>query len=279
MGESTTFRKTLEAYAYRYHINHPFDRLLQSGRASKEMLQLWAANRYYYQDTIPRKDAAIIAKCPRSDVRAIWCAHIITHDVDNALGEWLQLTRALDLVDEDVIAGKWLLPATRFACDAYYNFCRDASWQDGICSSMTHLFAGNIHQMRIANWPSRYPWLPADAFAYFTKRSQTLPSEIDATLTLLSKHYCSDAKQLEHAVNILKFKQDVLWSMMDALWHYFYASECRIPTQPSTTKGSAIVRVLGSGAGGGCHSGIATTSSTTVQDMDAFLNARSAPLP
>tara|TARA_B110000046_G_scaffold130449_1_gene136990 strand:- start:1261 stop:2793 length:1533 start_codon:yes stop_codon:yes gene_type:complete len=247
------FRDALKQYAYRYHIHHPFDKLLQSGRASKEMLQMWAANRYYYQDTIPRKDAAIIAKCPDSQVRGTWCKHIQTHDVDNALGEWLYLTRALGLVDIDVIQGRYLLPATRFACDAYFNFCRDASWQDGICSSMTHLFAGDIHTMRIQGWPEKYPWLPSSAFTYFHNRVRTLPGEIDSTLQLLSDHFMATPERMQRAVDVLKFKQDVLWSMMDTLWHYFYAEHARMPVCPVPTDSqrSPVVRVLGSGAGGG----------------------------
>jgi len=258
-----SFREALSAFAFRYHVHHPFDKLLQSGRASKEMLRAWAANRYYYQDTIPRKDAMIIARCPDSAVRGEWCKHVITHDVDNALGEWLLLTRSLGLDDEDVRGGALLLPATKFACDAYYNFCRDAPWQDGICSSMTHLFAGDIHRMRIANWPQRYPWLPPEAFTYFTNRTQTLPGEIESTLHLLAGYYTESEERMQRAVATLKFKQDVLWCMMDALWHHFFAKECRIPTSsPSDASCSSlplsphpsslpIVRVLGSGAGGG----------------------------
>ena len=250
-----SFREALSAFAFRYHVNHPFDKLLQSGRASKEMLRAWAANRYYYQDTIPRKDAMIIARCPDSAVRGEWCKHVITHDVDNALGEWLLLTRSLGLEDEDVKKGTLLLPATKFACDAYYNFCRDSPWQDGICSSMTHLFAGDIHRMRIANWPQRYPWLPAEAFTYFTNRTQTLPGEIESTLRLLAGYYTESQERMQRAVAVLKFKQDVLWCMMDALWHHFFAVECRIPSSPSPSSSSPpllpLVRVLGSGAGGG----------------------------
>ena len=167
MANVEKFRDEMMGLAYRYHVHHPFDKLLQSGHASRDMLRLWAANRYYYQDTIPRKDAAIIANCPVSHMRAMWCEHIKTHDVDGALSEWLLLTDALDLDREEVKTGKFLLPGTRFACDAYLQFCRDATWQEGMCASMTHLFAGDIHRKRIANWPERYPWLLPSAFVYY----------------------------------------------------------------------------------------------------------------
>ena len=247
------FRDELKTLAYRYHVHHPFDKLLQSGMASREMLRMWASNRFYYQDTIPRKDAAILSKCPDSEIRRAWIPHIVTHDVDGALSEWLMLTRSLGLTDAEVTAGVHLLPATRFACDAYYHFCKDASWQDGMCASMTHLFAGDIHQKRIAHWPDRYPWLPSEAFVYFRNRTQTLPSEVDTTLRLLAQHYASVPNGLDRAKEILRFKQNVLWCMMDALWTHFFSKECRIPRGPrAEDAGSgAVLRILGSAAGGG----------------------------
>ena len=43
--------------ATRYHNLHPFHRLLHGGKLNKGQVQAWALNRYYYQSTIPIKDA------------------------------------------------------------------------------------------------------------------------------------------------------------------------------------------------------------------------------
>lgn len=245
-------RHALKTLQYRYHSHHPFDKLLQSGMASRDMLAMWAANRYYYQDTIPRKDAAIIAHCRDSSVRAAWLRHIQVHDVDGALSEWLQLTRALGMDDEDVKSGRWLLAGTRFACDAYYHFCRDNTWQDGACASMTHLFAGDMHTRRVNNWPTLYPWLPDTAFEYFRKRMSTLPGEIDCSLQLVAEHFTATPERLARAKEIVTFKQDVLWAMMDALWMHFFCSACHIPRNPVARQSDApLIRMLGTGAGGG----------------------------
>ena len=241
--------------SYRYHVHHPFDKILQSGKASKEMLQVWAANRFYYQNTIPRKDAAILANCEDSGMRGMWCGHILTHDVNGALTEWLLLTDSLDLDREDVKKGTYLLPGTKFACDAYLHFCKEMSWQDGMCSSMTHLFAGDIHKMRLQNWPTLYPWLPEDAFRYFRQRDNTLPDEVESTLHVLADYYTVSEDRMKRAKEILSFKQDILWTMMDTLWGHFMSKECRMRTSPPGIKGSDqkqhIFRILGSGAGGG----------------------------
>ena len=249
------FREELMTLSYRYHVHHPFDKLLQSGRASKEMLQVWAANRFYYQDTIPRKDAAIIANCDDSSMRGMWCNHILTHDVNGALTEWLLLTDSLDLERKEVMNGTYLLPGTKFACDAYLHFCKEMSWQDGMCSSMTHLFAGDIHKMRIRNWPTLYPWLPEDAFRYFRQRDTTLPDEVDTTLQVLSEYYTQSEDRMKRAKHILSFKQDILWTMMDTLWHYFMSKSCRMSASPPLIRvpdhKETVLRILGSGAGGG----------------------------
>ena len=48
--------------ATRYHNLHPFHRLLHGGKLDKGQVQAWALNRYYYQSTIPLKDAMVISR-------------------------------------------------------------------------------------------------------------------------------------------------------------------------------------------------------------------------
>ena len=43
----------------RYHHQHPFHKLMHEGKLTRGQLQAWAFNRYYYQKTIPIKDALI----------------------------------------------------------------------------------------------------------------------------------------------------------------------------------------------------------------------------
>ena len=48
--------------ATRYHNLHPFHRLLHGGKLNKGQVQAWALNRYFYQSTIPLKDAMVISR-------------------------------------------------------------------------------------------------------------------------------------------------------------------------------------------------------------------------
>ena len=66
--------------AERYHILHPFHRLLHDGGATKGQVQAWALNRYYYQSRIPAKDATLLARLPTADLRREWRSRLVDHD-------------------------------------------------------------------------------------------------------------------------------------------------------------------------------------------------------
>ena len=69
-----------EVGAKSYHDRHPFHIRMNAGELSKDEIQLWVANRFYYQKNIPLKDAAILANCPLREVRQEWIKRIVNHD-------------------------------------------------------------------------------------------------------------------------------------------------------------------------------------------------------
>ena len=68
------FEHALRAKGAYYHIHHPYHIAMHNGEASREQIQGWVANRFYYQTTIPLKDAAIMANCPDPHTRRKWCS-------------------------------------------------------------------------------------------------------------------------------------------------------------------------------------------------------------
>ena len=77
---SDEFIARLRAQGARYHNLHPFHVRMDAGELTREELQRWVANRFYYQKCIPLKDAAIMANCPEVEVRRKWVQRIIDHD-------------------------------------------------------------------------------------------------------------------------------------------------------------------------------------------------------
>ncbi|PCJ93539.1 MAG: pyrroloquinoline quinone biosynthesis protein C [Porticoccaceae bacterium] len=215
------FEQQLRAKEDLYHIHHPFHILMHSGKLNQKQVQGWVANRFYYQTAIPIKDAAIMANCPERDVRKHWVQRILDHDghEDDAGGieAWLQLGEAVGLTREELWSEEHVLPGVRFAIDAYVNFARRVPWQEAASSSLTEMFAPKIHQHRLDNWPDLYPWIEEKGYRYFRKRLTEARRDVEHGLAITLDYYKTRADQ-ERALDILQFKLDILWTMLDAMW-------------------------------------------------------------
>ena len=204
-----------------YHIHHEFHVRMDAGQLDRDAIQGWVANRYYYQISIPRKDGAILANCPDREVRRQWIQCLLDHDGrgddPGGIEAWLQLGEAVGLEREDLESERRVLPGVRFAVDAYVNFARRATWQEAISSSLTELFAPTIHQRRLDNWPTHYSWIRPEGYDYFRKRLGEARRDVQHGLQV-TLDFFETRPQQQRALEILKFKLDVLWAMLDAMW-------------------------------------------------------------
>ena len=214
------FEAQLRTQGRAYHIHHPFNLLLNSGAATVEQIRGWVANRFYYQISIPIKDAAILANCPDRAVRRSWVQRILDHDGygddPGGIESWLRLAEAVGLTRKTVESLEQVLPGVRFAVDAYVNFARRVPWTEAVCSSLTELFAPEIHKQRLANWPQHYPWIDPAGLHYFQSRVSLARRDVEFSLALTLDRFDTRTLQ-ERALDILKFKLDVLWQMSDAM--------------------------------------------------------------
>jgi pyrroloquinoline-quinone synthase len=214
------FEAQLRAQGGAYHIHHPYNVMLNRGLATREQIQGWVANRFYYQISIPIKDAAILSNCPDRAVRRNWVQRILDHDGygddPGGIESWLRLALAVGLERETVENLSLVLPGVRFAVDAYVNFARRAPWAEAVCSSLTELFAPEIHKQRLAGWPTHYPWIDAAGLHYFQSRVSLARRDVEFGLAFTLDHFVTRPAQ-ERALEILKFKLDVLWQMSDAM--------------------------------------------------------------
>ena len=220
-----------EIGATRYHRLHPFHQLLHGGKCTKGQVQAWALNRYYYQAMIPVKDASLIARCPDSDIRREWRSRLVDHDGERkgegGIARWLKLTDGLQLDRDDVVSLRGLLPATRFAVDAYVHFVRDKTLLEAIASSLTELFSPAIISERIEGMLNSYEFVTSETLAYFSQRPPQ--AERDSRFALDYVKTNARTPEMQRSVLLaLEFKCDVLWAMLDALYHA-YVSPGHIP--------------------------------------------------
>lgn len=212
--------------AERYHNLHPFHRLLHDGALSRGQVQAWALNRYYYQASIPAKDASLMARLPSAALRREWRRRIEDHDGDGerpgGIERWLKLAEGVGLDRGLVESAAAILPQTRFAVDAYVHFVRDNTLLEAIASSLTELFAPTIIAERVSGMLTHYDFITPDALAYFTPRLTQAPQDSDWALAYVRAKADTAEKQAA-VLAALRFKCDILWSQLDGLYYAYVA--------------------------------------------------------
>lgn len=210
--------------ARRYHHLHPFHKLLHAGKLDRDQIRGWGLNRYYYQSMIPVKDASLMARILDPNLRREWRQRIVDHDGDHAsdggIARWIQLTTSLGLSRDYVTSTRGILPATRFAVDAYVHFVRERTLIEAIASSLTEMFSPMIIAQRVSGMLATYDFISEETLAYFEKRLSQAPRDADFALDFVKRHALRPDQQ-NAALKALEFKCDVLWVQLDALYHAY----------------------------------------------------------
>ncbi|WP_240941754.1 pyrroloquinoline-quinone synthase PqqC [Paenibacillus sp. HB172176] len=204
----------------RYHDKHPYHIAMHEGKLAPSQVRAWIANRFYYQKNIPVKDALILSKLPSREDRREWIQRIIDHDgregAEGGIEAWIRLGEAAGIPREEMLDERHVLPAVRFAVDAYVNFCRLEPWPIAVASSLTELFAPSLVSKRIGVFEQLYPWIRPEGLAYFQTRLHQAPRDADHGLSIVLRE-CRDRREQEQAIAALCFKCNVLWALLDAL--------------------------------------------------------------
>ena len=204
----------------RYHHRHPFHLLMHEGKLTRGQLQAWALNRFYYQSRIPVKDALVLAHTDDAEFRRLWRKRLVDHDGerpgDGGIERWLRLAEATGLDRERVASGREVLPAVRYAVNAYLELVSRRSFLEAVASSLTEMFSRDLIALRMDALRNHYPWLEP-GLAYFEARLTQGPEDAKFALAWVTKHAGTRAEQ-ELAIEALRAKCDILWAQLDALY-------------------------------------------------------------
>jgi coenzyme PQQ biosynthesis protein C len=177
------------------------------------------------------KDASLIARCEDSDVRREWRSRLVDHDGaqagDGGIARWLKLTDGLGLDRDYVTSLRGLLPATRFAVEAYVHFVREKTLLEAIASSLTELFSPVIIGERVEGMLKNYDFVTEETLAYFSARPPQARRDADFALAYVKRH-AKTPEQQQTVLAALEFKCGVLWAMLDAL-HHAYVEPRHVP--------------------------------------------------
>lgn len=204
----------------RYHHRHPFHLLMHEGKLTRGQLQAWALNRFFYQSRIPVKDALVLAHTDDAEFRRLWRKRLVDHDGerpgDGGIERWLRLAEATGLNRERVASGSEVLPAVRYAVNAYLELVSRRSFLEAVASSLTEMFSRDLIALRMDALRKHYPWLEP-GLAYFEARLTQGPEDAKFALAWVTKHAGTRAEQ-ELAIEALRAKCDILWAQLDALY-------------------------------------------------------------
>jgi pyrroloquinoline-quinone synthase len=204
----------------RYHHRHPFHLMMHEGQLSRGQLQAWALNRYYYQSVIPIKDSIILSRSDDPGFRRAWRKRVVDHDGDETheggIERWIRLAEATGLERQRVLTGHEVLPATRYAVDAYLSLVKNRSFLEAVASSLTEMFSRDLITLRMDRLRQHYPWL-SGGLDYFTARLDQAPEDARFALQFVTENARTRPEQ-ELVVAALQAKCDILWAQLDALY-------------------------------------------------------------
>jgi len=209
-----------EVGATRYHDRHPFHVRMHKGELSREEIQCWVRNRYYYQTRIPIKDALMVSKSEDPAFRRAWMRRIVDHDGardgEGGLALWLKLAEGVGLEPKEVQSLNGVLPGVRFACDAYVQLVRERSLVEAVASSLTEFFAPDLMSKRIAAWETHYPWVDRAVLDYFRSRVPRARRDSEEALAFVIANATTRELQ-DRCIESLVRKCEILWCLLDAV--------------------------------------------------------------
>jgi pyrroloquinoline-quinone synthase len=204
----------------RYHDHHPFHERMHAGTLTREQLQEWVRNRFYYQSRIPIKDALILSKSEDSGFRRMWIHRLRDQDGDEGneggLVLWLRLAEGVGLDPAEVASNARVLPGVRYACDSYVELVRERSLVEAVASSLTEFFAPDLMSRRILAWEQHYPWVSPEMLAYFRTRVVRARRDSEEAIAFVLREAKTRDLQ-ERCVAALVRKTEILWHLLDCL--------------------------------------------------------------
>jgi pyrroloquinoline-quinone synthase len=210
----------------RYHDRHRYHVLMHDGKLTREQLQQWVLNRYYYQTRIPIKDAIIVSKSEDPAFRRMWIRRIHDHDGqaegEGGLALWLRLAEGVGLDRDEVASCRSVLPGVRFACDAYVDLVRTRNLLEAVASSLTEFFAPDIMSKRVLAWEKHYPWVSPEMLAYFRGRVTRARQDSEEAIEFVVRHATTYDLQGRCVAALIR-KTEILWHLLDCTYAAYVA--------------------------------------------------------
>jgi pyrroloquinoline-quinone synthase len=202
---------------------HPWDTLFREGKCSREQLQGWAKERYYFTKQVPIKEYSILYNCPYSEVRRMWLPKAIEEEGEDLIGKsgkahpeyWLDLCQGLGL-SRDLVVNSEPLFGVKFAVDSFAAAAFKKSWLLGIAVSEGEDTArAMVRDLEV--FRKHYSWVPENALTFY-KLHSGLDMEHAVIRTEVLKKYCTTKELQEDCINAQLMKNAMRRVIADAVY-------------------------------------------------------------
>jgi len=222
---------------------HPWETLFREGKCTREQLQGWAKERYYFVKNVPTKEYSILYNCPYPDVRRMWLPKAIEEEGEDLIGKpgkphpeyWLDVCEALGL-DREFVRHSEPLFGVKFAVDSFASAAFKTSWLLGVAVSegddTARAMARDLDIFR-----KHYRWVPDDALEFYK-----LHAGIDVEHGLLRKEilqkYATTKELQEECINAQLMKNNMRRVMADAIYMEYVVQETKLQTNSAAAEAS-----------------------------------------
>jgi len=202
---------------------HPWESIFRSGKCTKEQLQGWAKERYYFTQQVPIKEYSILYNCPHTEVRRMWLPKAIEEEGEDLIGKsgkphpeyWLDVCVGLGM-EREFVKNSEPLFGVRFAVDAFANAAFKRSWLMGVAVSEGDDTAKAMSR-DLDVFRKHYKWVPDDALTFYK-----LHADVDVEHGVIRKEILkkyADTKELqEDCVNAQLMKNNMRRAMADCIY-------------------------------------------------------------
>lgn len=209
-------------------VGHPFQLRLNRGDLQPFQVRAWVANRFYYEANVPSADTAALTRCAVLARGRVGSACTLRDDCRAEPGDrdargihaWAQLAASVGLKAQDLRRHRHVRAGVRIAVDAFGQFVRRTPHEAASLSFLTALFSPTLQVDRLGAWPRLYPWIEPEGFAHFLSRIPGASPRL-ALGDEVAQVWLSTRTRQERAVAALKFRLDVLRSMLDVIEHAY----------------------------------------------------------
>ncbi len=185
---------------------HPFEQKLYSGQCTQAEIRRWLINRYYFEETMMRKDCIILANSEDHEFRKVWVKRVIDSQAPGGgLDQWRTMCVSAGIEPLEMLE---VTPGAKQACDNYLNQCINTHWKLVVAGSLSQIRAALNHQKKCDTWYGFYPTID---WSYFRVRKEQAKEDSQRCLEFIEQWELHP----DHRTTAARLKKQLMDAILD----------------------------------------------------------------